>query len=188
MFMSLVRRRWVVWSSWLLRSSCLGGLNRLRSLDGLGSVHRSLVQLGRAIEGSRLVTVVAGDISGGHGRRNCVGGSGRLVDARVGRLPLLNLSSGCGVNGGSDLADGAVCDLRRAGSDSEVLGCVKSGSHVTGTRTIGSSRAGDNLSLGDGAESSRERDSLGDDVGSFGAVGSTRSAGCDGSDSGGVDG
>jgi hypothetical protein len=154
MFISLIRRRRVVRSSWLLRSSCLGSLNRLRSLDGLGSVDRSLVQLGgRAVEGSRLVTVVAGDVSSRHGRRNDVGGSGRLVDARVGRVPLLNLGCGGSVDGGSDLADRAVRDLGRAGSDGEELGGVKSGSHVTRTRNIGSAGAGNNLSLGDGAKS-----------------------------------
>lgn len=189
MFMSLVRRRGVVGSRWLHRSS--GGvesLSSLSSLDRLGSVHRSLVQLGgRAVEGRRLVTVVA-DVGGGHGRGNVVGRSGRLVDARVGRVPLLDLSGGCGVDGGGDLADGAVCDLRRAGSNSEVLGSVKSGSHVTGTGTIGSSRSGDDLSLGDRADSGRERDGLGDNMRTFGAVGGTRSTGSDGSDSGGVDG
>ncbi|KAH7004767.1 hypothetical protein EDB82DRAFT_59306 [Fusarium venenatum] len=187
-FMPLVRRRRVVRSSWLLGSSCVGSLNRLRSLDGLGrdglgSMHRSLVA-----EGSLLVTVVSRDISRRHGRRNNVGGSGRLVDARVGRVPLLDLSGGCGVNGGSDLADRAVCDLGRAGSDSEVLGRVKSGRHVTRTRTISSSGSGDNLGLGDGAESGRERDGLGDNVRTFGAVGDTWSAGRNGADGGRVDG
>jgi hypothetical protein len=123
-------------------------------LSRLGSRDRSLVELGgRSDEGGD--RLVARSQVGRDGRRITLGGRG--VDMRVGGVPLLDLGGGCGVDGGSDGADGAVGDRGRAGGDGEVLGGVKSGCRVARSvrsrRVVSSTRTRNNLSLGNGAES-----------------------------------
>jgi hypothetical protein len=113
----------------------------------LGGRDRSLVELGgRSDEGGD--RSVAGSVVGGDGRRITLGRRG--VDVRV---PRLDLGGGSGVDGGSNGADGAVGNCGRASSDGVVLGGVKSGCRVT-RRVVSGTRAGNDLGLGDGAESS----------------------------------
>lgn len=131
----------------------LGSSGMLTRLGGsgvlgrLGGRDRSLIELGGGSDegGDR---PVARNLVGRDSRRITLGRRG--VDVRV---PRLDLGGGCAVDGGSDGTDGAVCDCGRASGDGVVLGCVKSGCRVT-RRVVSGTRARNDLSLGDGAESS----------------------------------
>jgi len=129
-----------------IRRLLVASLGSSSVLSRLGGRDRSLVELGgRSDEGGD--RAIARSVVSRDGRRITLGGRG--VDVRV---PRFDLGGGCGVDGGGDGADGAVCDCRRAGGDGVVLGGVKSGCRVT-RRIVSSTRAGNDLSLGDGAES-----------------------------------
>lgn len=129
-----------------IRGLLIASLGGSSVLSRLGGRDRSLVELGgRSDEGGD--RSVAGSVVGGDGGRITLGGRG--VDVRV---PRLDLGCGCGVDGGGDGADGAVGNCRRASGDGVVLGGVKSGCRVT-RRVVSSTRAGNDMSLGDRAES-----------------------------------
>ena len=138
----------------------------MRSLDGLRSVDRSLVQLGGGvIVGGGLVAVA--EVGGSHDRRDVVG------------RRRLDLGGGCGVDLGGDLTVRAVLDRGRASADGEVLGGVKSGSRGSVN----------DLGLGHRADSGRDSDGLGDDVRALAvAAGSTRGTSSNSADGGCVDG
>lgn len=129
-----------------IRRLLIASLGSGSVLSRLGGRDRSLVQLGGGSDEGSDRPVTRSQV-GRNGRRTTIGGRG--VDVRV---PRLDMGGSCGVDGGRDSADGAVCDSGRASGDGEVLGGVKSGRRVT-RRVVSSTRAGNDLSLGDGAES-----------------------------------